>query len=165
MVQELIDLRKNIIEGNYADALIIIDELELISKQAIYRKIESFLQIILINLIKNQVEKTLTNSLMASISYSLVQIKKLNLQHDKNYYINEWNEILTEEIEIAINSATVEVLGGSLNPFQLCDLIARDKIIIIARQLLDLTFHYSKKDLPMKINQNIVDLLEGKMSF
>ncbi len=39
MVEELIDLRKNIIEGNYQEALIIIDELEEMGKQAILRNI------------------------------------------------------------------------------------------------------------------------------
>ena len=35
MTQELIDLRNSILQGNYADALAIIDELEGMSKQAI----------------------------------------------------------------------------------------------------------------------------------
>ena len=37
MTQELIDLRTSILEGRYADALAIVDELEGMSKQAILR--------------------------------------------------------------------------------------------------------------------------------
>jgi len=43
MTQELIELRASIVEGRYADALALVDELEGMSKQAILRNIESFL--------------------------------------------------------------------------------------------------------------------------
>ena len=79
MVRELIDLRQSIVEGRYQDALDIIDELEGMGKQAILRNLESFLVRLSIHLIKNQVEKRLTNSIAASISNSIIQIKKLNL--------------------------------------------------------------------------------------
>ncbi|WP_445302240.1 hypothetical protein [Microcoleus sp. F4-D5] len=68
MVQELIDLRNCILEGRNKDALAIVDELESITKQATLRNIGSFLLIILIHLIKNQVEQRLTNSWAASIA-------------------------------------------------------------------------------------------------
>jgi hypothetical protein len=93
MTQELIDLRTSILEGRYAEALAIVDELEGLSKQAILRNIESFLVRVLIHLIKNQIEQRLTNSWVASISDSLRQIQKLNLKENKtSYYIkqDEW---------------------------------------------------------------------------
>jgi hypothetical protein len=93
MTQELIDLRTSILEGRYADALAIVDELEGLSKQAILRNIESFLVRMLVHLIKNQIEQRLTNSWVASISDSLRQIQKLNLKENKtSYYIkqDEW---------------------------------------------------------------------------
>lgn len=62
MTQELIDLRTSILEGRYADALAIVDQLEGMSKQAILRNIESFLVRMLVHLIKNQIEQRLTNS-------------------------------------------------------------------------------------------------------
>ena len=43
MIQELIDLKQSIIEGRYDDALAIVDEWELMSKEQILQKIESFL--------------------------------------------------------------------------------------------------------------------------
>jgi hypothetical protein len=91
MTQELIDLRTSILEGRYADALAIVDELEGMSKQAILRNIESFLVRMLVHLIKNQIEQRLTNSWVASISDSLRQIQKLNLKEDKtSYYIKQY---------------------------------------------------------------------------
>ncbi|MFM6004838.1 MAG: hypothetical protein ACKPB7_16470, partial [Sphaerospermopsis kisseleviana] len=65
MTQELIDLRNNILQGRYAEALEIVDELAGMSKQAILRNIQSYLKILLIHLIKNQVEQRLTASWVA----------------------------------------------------------------------------------------------------
>ena len=51
MTQELTDLRNSILEGRYQDALVIVDELEGMSRQAILRNIQSFLLRLLIHLI------------------------------------------------------------------------------------------------------------------
>jgi Domain of unknown function DUF29. len=68
MVQELIDLKNCILAGRNEDALAIVDELEGMSKQANLRKISWFLLMLLIHLIKNQVEQRLTNSWDAAIA-------------------------------------------------------------------------------------------------
>jgi hypothetical protein len=99
MTQELIDLRNSILEGRYADALALVDELEGMSKQAILRNIQSFLVRLLVHLIKNQVERRLTNSWAVSIADSIRQIKKLNLQDNKtSYYVkeDEWEAMLED---------------------------------------------------------------------
>lgn len=62
MTQELVDLRNYILQGRYDDALLLIDELEGMTKKAILQNIESFLIRMLVHLIKNQVEQQLTNS-------------------------------------------------------------------------------------------------------
>ena len=49
MTQELIDLRNSILQGNYTEALAIVDELEGMSKQANIRQIQSFLKILLMH--------------------------------------------------------------------------------------------------------------------
>lgn len=88
MTQELTNLRNSILEGRYKDALALVDELEGMSKLAVLRTIQSFLARIMIHLIKNQVEQRLTNSWVASISDSVVQIKRLNLKENKtSYYV------------------------------------------------------------------------------
>ncbi|MES1026527.1 hypothetical protein ABN584_26885 [Gloeocapsa sp. BRSZ] len=71
MTQELVDLRKSIVEGRYTDALAIVDELEGMSWQAILRNIQAFVRILLIHLIKNQLERRLSNSWAASIRNSI----------------------------------------------------------------------------------------------
>ncbi|MBD2143540.1 DUF29 family protein [Anabaena sp. FACHB-1250] len=136
MTQELIDLRNSILQGNYADALAIIDELEGMSKQAILRNIESFLKILLIHLIKNQIEQRLTNYWMASIRNSIREIQKINLKENKrSYYVNydEWENLIEEEvIEDAIADASIEIMNGKYTRSQLSEILDRKPIMSTA---------------------------------
>jgi hypothetical protein len=163
MTQELLDLRLSILEQRYDDALAIVDELEGMSKRAILRNIESFLVRLFVHLIKNQIEQRLTNSWIASISDSVVQIGKLNLKDNKtSYYIqsDEWQSYLEEAIEEAIRPAGVEVLGGQLKPKQLSERVDRSQLIVIAKQLLTLTYTTPRRELPDMIDR-ILDTLPG----
>jgi Domain of unknown function DUF29 len=151
MTQELINLRNSILQGRYTDALAIIDELEGMSKQAILRNIELFLRIVLIHLIRNQIEQRLTNYWTASIRNSLREIKKMNLQDNKiTYYvkIDEWDLILEDEFEEAIRDASVEVLNGIYNEFQLVEMVDKHQVISTALKFLELTYAYSINPLP-----------------
>ena len=97
MTQELSDLRNSILEGRYADALVIVDELEGMSQQAILRNIQSYLNILLIPLIKNQLEQRLTGSSVNYIRNSIKEIRKLNIKDNQtSYYINkdEWERFI-----------------------------------------------------------------------
>ena len=111
MTQELIDLRSSILQGNYVEALAIVDELEGMSKKSNFRQIKSFLKILLIHLIKNQIEQRLTNSWAASIRNSVREIQEINLKENKkSYYVNqdEWENLIEEEvIEDAIADASL----------------------------------------------------------
>jgi len=165
MVQELIDLRQSIIEGRYQDALGIVDELEGMGKQAILRNIESFLVRLLIHLIKNQVEQSLTNSWAASISDSIRQIKKLNLKDNKkSYYIkqNNWEEYLEEAFEVAILEASIEVRGGTYSPIQLEEVVNKEQVRERALFLIAMTYQYSTKDLLSTVKQYFINLPGGK---
>jgi hypothetical protein len=115
MTQELIDLRNSILEQRYTEALAIVDELEGMSRQPILRNIQAFVKVLLIHLIKNQIEKRLTNSWATSIRNSTSETEKLNLKENKKpYYFNqnEWFTYIQDEIERAIRDASVEVLNG-----------------------------------------------------
>ncbi|AFZ33591.1 protein of unknown function DUF29 (plasmid) [Gloeocapsa sp. PCC 7428] len=164
MTQELIDLKTSILEGRYDDALAIVDELEGMSKQATLRTIESFLVRLLVHLIKNQIEHRLTNSWIASISDSIIQISKLNIKDNKtSYYIksNEWQPYLEEAVERAIRPASVEVLDGQLKPKQVSEKINRNQLILIAQKLLALTYTVSARDLPAAIDTELAELPGG----
>ena len=165
MTQELIDLKTSILAGRYEDALAIVDELEGMSKQAILRNIETFLVRLLVHIIKNQIEQRLTNSWVASISDSIVQISKLNIKdHKTSYYIkaDDWQPYLEEALERAIRPASVEILDGNLKPKQVSARIDRQNIIAIAQRLLDLTYSVSAKDLPAAIDIYLAELPGGE---
>lgn len=160
MTQELLDLRQCILERRYDDALALVDELEDMSKQAILRNIESFLIRLMVHLIKNQMEKHLTNSWAASISDSILRIKKLNLKDNKTaYYIDldEWLPLLEETVEAAIAPASVEVFNGQLNAIQLSKQIDREAAIRVAQTLLAMTYQHSSKELPAAIAAYLID--------
>lgn len=167
MTQELIDLRNCILEERYADALVLVDELEGMSRQAILRNIQSFLLRMLIHLIKNQIEQRLTKSWAASIRDSIRQIKKLNLQDNKtSYYVkqDEWESMLEDEFEAGIRDASVEAMNGVYSEEELLEIVDREQIIITAKGLLDLTYEYSVRELPGIINEYLTQL-PGKENF
>lgn len=165
MTQELIDLRTSILEGRYEDALSLVDELEWMSQQGILLNIQSFVLRLILHLIKNQVEQRLTNSWAASISDSIRKIHKLNLKQNKtSYYIkpDEWDEILEEEFESAIDAASVEVHQGAYSPFQLLDMVNKSEIFLTAKNLLNLTYQHSSKTLPGIVKENLAQLPGGQ---
>jgi hypothetical protein len=165
MVQELIDLRNCILEGRNEDALAIVHELEGRSKQATLRKIGSCLLILLIHLIKNQVEHRLTNSWVASIANSVRGIKKLNFKNNKtSYYINasEWEPFLEDKLEATIREASREVLEGKLSRAQLNKRVDREQILAIATELLSLTYTYSRGEFEDAIDEYLSQLPGGE---
>ena len=164
MVQELIDLKNCILAGRNEDALAIVDELEGMSKQATLRHIGSCLLMLLIHLIKNQVEQRLTNSWSAAIANSVRSIKTLNLKDNKtSYYINdsEWESFLEDELEAAIREASREVLEGKLSRAQLNQRVDREQIMAIATGLLSLTYNYSRKELEDAIDEYLAQFPGG----
>jgi hypothetical protein len=165
MTQELIDLRNSILEQRYSDALAIVDELEGIDRQAILRNIQSFLLKLMIHLIKNQVEKRLTNSWANSIRSSIREIKKINLQDNKTSYyvkIDEWELMLEDEFEEAIREASAEVMNGVYSPFQLTEMVDKFAVIKQSQSLLDLTYNYSIKELPAVVDDYLTQLPGGE---
>ena len=165
MTQELTDLRNSILEGRYDDALFIVDELESMSKQDKINKIKSYLVRIMVHLIKNQIEKCLTNYLVASISDSIDQIQTTNLKdNNTSYYINqeEWVILLKETMGRAIRLAAVEVQGGKLRPAQISAMIDKNQLIQTAENLLNLTYQYSGNTLLDMVDNYLVQLPGGE---
>jgi hypothetical protein len=165
MIQELSDLRASILEGRYADALTLLEQLDGMSRQAKLDAIESFLVRMLIHIIKNQLEQRLTNSWVASIRGSLVEIKKLNLQDNRTtYYVkhDEWLPMLEDALELAISDASVEVFNGAYTPFQVAEMVDRTQVIQVAQSLLNLIYTHSKKELPAAVNDYLTQLPGGE---
>ena len=77
-MDELQDLREHIEHGRYAAALTLIGEMEEMSRDDKIQKIESFLQVLLVHLIKQQVEGRTTRSWDVSIHNAADAIRRVN---------------------------------------------------------------------------------------
>ncbi|WP_414546237.1 DUF29 family protein [Nostoc sp. CCY0012] len=167
MTQELTDLRNSILQGRYADALAIVDELEGMSKKAILQQIKSFLKILLIHLIKNHIEQRLTNSGIASIRNAIVEIQDVNLKENKtSHYVNqnEWENFIKDAvIEGAIADASLEVMNGKYTRSQLSAILDKNQVIATAMRLLSLTYTYSAKELPIIMDDYLSQLPGGEI--
>ncbi|MDY6806327.1 MAG: DUF29 family protein [Cyanobacteriota bacterium] len=165
MIQELIDLRQSIIEGRTDDALEIIDDLEGMSKEHILQKIESFLVRLLVHLMKNNVDRHLTNSWAASMRDSLLKIQRLNLKANKtSYYINQadWDVYLEDAFEDAIFEASIEVSEGAYKPGQLKEVVDKTEVLNVANKWLFLTYVCSREALRDAINEEFGQLPGGE---
>jgi len=154
MTQELLDLRVAIQEGRTHDALLLIDELEEMSRQSRILNIESYLERMLVHLIKNQAEQRLPKSWMISIRDSVIDISRLNLQANKRaYYIrlDEWTEYLEFTYPVAITKASDEAFEGRYTPKELAERVDSKEVYATAKLLLALTYNY----------RNSADLVQG----
>ncbi|MDB9371812.1 DUF29 family protein [Nodularia sphaerocarpa] len=167
MTQELTDLRNSILQGNYADALAIVDELEGMSKKAILRQIKSFLKILLIHLIKNQVEQRLTNSWVASIRNAILEIQDVNLKENKkSYYVNqdEWEDFIQDVVlESSIADASLEVMNGKYTRSELSAKLDKNQVVTTAMRFLALSYIYSAKELPAIMDDYLSQLPGGEI--
>ncbi|WP_373529828.1 DUF29 family protein [Nostoc sp.] len=165
MTQELWDLRKSILDGRYDDALVLVDELELMSRKSYIRNIRSFLIRLITHLIKNQVEQRLTNSWVASIKGSVLEIQDLNLQDNKtSHYVkqDEWEDLLDAAYDAAIDPASAEIFDGLYTPKRLQTMVDKSLIICRTKDFLNLTYMNSQKSLPGAIDEMLRDLLGGQ---
>ena len=101
-MEELLQLKNHLLARNHEEAILIVEELETMSRQDKINTLESYLTILLIHLIKIQVERRITNSWRVSIRNSIYEIKRRNRLGKKSHYIKqrEWlehfNEVISE---------------------------------------------------------------------
>ena len=93
-MEEILQLKDYLLRQEYERAFAIVEELEAMVRQDKINNLESFLVILLIHLIKIQVEQRVTRSWRNSISNSLLAIQKRNKLGNKSHYIkiDEWNK-------------------------------------------------------------------------
>ncbi len=113
-MEEIIELKQSIISHDWEKSLAIIEELEEMGRQDKINNLQSFLVILLIHLIKVQVEKRVTTSWRNSIINSLLEIQKRNHLGKKSHYIkqNDWEDSFQQSLPIALIKASQEVFGG-----------------------------------------------------
>ena len=114
-MEELLELKEHIQTGRYTDALNLIGEMEEMSKDDKINKIESFMEILLIHLIKQAAEQRTTRSWDVSIRNTVRKILFVNKRRKAgdNYLKDDelWN-ITHEAWDSALSRASLETLEG-----------------------------------------------------
>jgi hypothetical protein len=131
-MEELWELRRYIEAGDYDAALALLDEMEAMSRDDKITRIESFMQIVLLHLIKQAVEQRTTKSWEVSILNACDQILHLNKRRKAGgWYLNdhELYEALEEVYDTALRRASLEACEGIYSAEQLAAMHERHQVL------------------------------------
>jgi len=138
-MEELLELREYIEHARYAEALSLLGEMEEMSRDEKINKIESFMEILLIHLIKQHAEKRSTRSWEVSIKNAVHKIGNINRRRKAGgYYLDEGDlQVTLEEAwETALAIASLETLEGCFDEMELAGMINGKQIKYEAMRLI-----------------------------
>jgi hypothetical protein len=121
-VEELLELRRHVEQGRYAEALALIGEMEEMSRDDKINKIESFLQVLLVHLVKQHAEKRTTRSWDVSIRNAVDAIARVNRRRKAGgRYLSdaELAEAIEETFPAALRQASLEAFEGRYDDLEL----------------------------------------------
>ena len=130
-MEELETLRKLIEEQDYNSALTLIDEMDEMAKDDKITKVESFLAVLLIHLIKQNAEARVTTSWQRSINHALFGIFKANKRRNAGgFYLksDELKAAIDESFSFSLQEAAEEAFGGAYRAEQLSTMIDAEQI-------------------------------------
>lgn len=130
-MEELLELREHIEQGRYASALVLIGEMEEMSRDDKINKIGSFLTILLLHLIKQHAERRSTRSWDVSIRNSVRQITLSNKRRKAGgFYLSdeELRQAIEEWYTLALSQASLEAFEGRYSPEELEALVDESTI-------------------------------------
>lgn len=130
-MEELLELRTHIEKGRYAEALALIGEMEEMSRDDKINKIESFLQILLLHLIKQHAEKRTTRSWEVSIHNAVDGVQRVNKRRKAGgYYLSkdELKESIDEIYPASLRQASLEAFAGRYSDAELAAKIDEHQI-------------------------------------
>ena len=147
-MEEILELKNCLLHQEYDRAFSIVEDLEAIGRQDKINNLESFLVILLIHLIKIQVEQRVTRSWKLSLSNSLLAIQKRNKLGKKSHYIKqgEWDEYILECQFEAILGAAKEVFEG-MDYQKLEKLVDFEKLMVVSNELIDWTYIKNQREI------------------
>jgi hypothetical protein len=137
-MEELLELRSCLEQQRYADALVLLREMEEMSKDDKINKVRSFIIILLLHLIKQHSAKKTTRSWDLSIYNSIKEIQWVNKRRKAGGYyltVEELQEIIAEAYPVALKNAAQEAFEGVYEDEQLGQLVDR---LQIEQQALEL---------------------------
>ena len=138
-MEEILTLKELLLKGDIPGSLAIVEELEEMGRKDIVKTIRSYSIVLLIHLIKRQVEKRTTRSWDVSIRNSIREIQRENKRRKAGgYYLNyeELMETLEDAYLNAIDQASLEVSEGIYEPQELEKLVNREELLNQSFQLI-----------------------------
>ncbi len=138
-MEELLMLKDLLLRGDVPAALAVVEELEEMSRDDKISTISSYAIILLLHLIKQQVENRSTASWEVSIRNSIRAIQKKNKRRKAGgYYLTpeELRIALKEAYPDAIDRASLEVEEGRYLPEELEQLVNREDLLDRAMMIL-----------------------------
>lgn len=121
-MEELVELRTYLEQGRYADALTLVGEMDEMSRDDKINKIMSYIEILLIHLIKQSAEKRSARSWEISIRNSIRAIERSNKRRKAGgCYLNkdELQEAIDEIYQTALDMASLEAFEGQYDELEL----------------------------------------------
>ena len=141
-MEELEALRKMVEAHDYSAALALIDEMDEMAKDDKIVKIEAYIRILLVHLIKKYAEQRTSNSWDSSIDHSLDGIISSNKRRKAGgYYLTEIElaKAINERYNRALKDAAKEAFGGVFDSKKLTEMIDPEAI---KKEALDLILNY-----------------------
>lgn len=138
-MEELLELKQRLLRGDIQGSLSLVEDLEEMGRKGIFKTIRSYAIILLLHLIKQQVENRTTRSWRVSIRNCVREIQRENKRHKANgYYLTqeELTEVLQEAYFNAIDEASLEVEEGRYEPEELEALVKKEEILSQALDLI-----------------------------
>ncbi len=133
------ELKELLHRGKVAEALLLVQELEDMSKSDKLNKIFSYGIILLLHLIKKVAEDRTTKSWETLIFNTVKQIQRTNKRHKaKGTYLTEEEliETLQDAYESALKSAALEAFEGIYDVEVIAKMVSEGDIIAIAMDLI-----------------------------
>jgi hypothetical protein len=130
-MEELYELRTYLEQGRYPEALILLGEMEEMSYNDQVNKISSFVEILLLHLIKQRAERRSTRSWDVSIQNSIQKIVSINKRRKSGGYFlrpDELAELIAESYQNALRLASLEAFGGVYSPTELAEMVEPTEI-------------------------------------
>ncbi|NEP55931.1 MAG: DUF29 domain-containing protein [Symploca sp. SIO2G7] len=144
-MEEILELKSLLLKGDISGALVIVEELEEMSRDDKINNIRSYAKILLLHLIKQQAENRTTRSWDVSIRNSTREIQEKNKRRKAGgYYLTpeELYQILEVAYPMAIDSASLEVAEGIYDAATLAKMVNQEAIIEQAFTLISPTTSY-----------------------
>jgi hypothetical protein len=139
MSEELEQLRQYLETGQLDAAFGLLDEMDEMSRDDKIHKIQSYMHVLLIQLIQQAAEHRTTPSWDRTIRNALFWIPRINRRRKAGgWYIpaDGLQEALADVYEHALDSAAAEALGGAHTAASLGALIDRERVLAQAYEMI-----------------------------